>query len=62
MDMAAIVQMISSVGFPVVMCIILFNYIKETQNDLTKAVNSLTDMVRELRDEIERAYEGGANK
>lgn len=58
MDMAAIVQMISSVGFPVVMCIILFNYIKETQNDLTKAVNSLTDMVRELRDEIERAYEG----
>lgn len=52
MDMAAIMQMISSIGFPIVMCIILFNYIKESQSELTKAVNSLTEMVGELRDEI----------
>ncbi len=58
MDMTGIVQMISSVGFPIVMCIILFNYVKETQAELTKAVNSLTTMVGELRDEIERMYKG----
>ena len=58
MDMTGIVQMISSVGFPIVMCIILFNYVKETQAELTKAVNSLTTMVGELRDEIERLYKG----
>lgn len=58
MDMTGIVQMISSVGFPIVMCIILFNYVKETQAELTKAVNSLTTMVGELRDEIERMYNG----
>lgn len=52
MDITAIMQMISSVGFPIVMCIILFNYIKESQSELTKAVNSLTEMVGELRDEI----------
>ena len=52
MDMAAVVQMISSVGFPIVMCVILFNYMKENQNELIKAVNSLTIMVGELRDEI----------
>lgn len=59
MDMTAIVQMVSSVGFPIVMCIILFNYIKETQSELTKAVNSLTDMVGELRLELEKIYKGG---
>lgn len=58
MDMANIVQMISSVGFPIVMCVILFNYIKETQAELTRAVNSLTAMVGELRDEIEKMYGG----
>lgn len=52
MDLASVMQMISSVGFPIVMCIILFNYIKESQSELTKAVNSLTEMVGELRDEI----------
>ena len=57
-DMASVVQMVSSVGFPIVMCIILFNYVKETQQELTKAVNSLTTMVGELRDEIERMYKG----
>lgn len=58
MDMTSIVQMISSVGFPIVMCIILFNYVKETQSELTKAVNSLTVMVGELRDEIKVMYGG----
>ena len=59
MDMAAVVQMISSVGFPIVMCVILFNYVKETQAELTKAVNSLTVMVGELRDEIKELSRRG---
>lgn len=58
MDMTGVIQMISSVGFPIVMCVILFNYVKETQTELTKAVNSLTLMVGELRDEIKAMYGG----
>lgn len=61
MDMTAIVQMISSVGFPIVMCVILFNYIKETQSKLTEAVNSLTDTVSALRIELEKMYRGDHN-
>lgn len=61
MDMTAIVQMISSVGFPIVMCVILFNYIKETQSKLTEAVNSLTDTVSALRIELEKMYRGDQN-
>ena len=61
MDMTAIVQMISSVGFPIVMCVILFNYIKETQSKLTEAVNSLTDTVSALLIELEKMYRGDHN-
>ena len=48
MDTAAIVQAIGSIGFPIVMCIIMFNYIKSTQDALIKSIDSLTDTVREL--------------
>ena len=48
MDTAAIVQAIGSIGFPIVMCIIMFNYIKSTQDALIKSIDSLTDTVKEL--------------
>ena len=48
MDSASIVQAIGSIGFPIVMCIIMFNYIKSTQDALIKSIDSLTDTVKEL--------------
>lgn len=48
MDTASIVQAVGSIGFPIVMCIIMFNYIKSTQDALIKSIDSLTDTVREL--------------
>ena len=48
MDTTAIVQAIGSIGFPIVMCIIMFNYIKSTQDALIKSIDSLTDTVKEL--------------
>ena len=48
MDSAGIVQAIGSIGFPIVMCIIMFNYIKSTQDALIKSIDSLTDTVKEL--------------
>ena len=46
--MSAIVQAIGSIGFPIVMCIIMFNYIKSTQDALVKSIDALTDTVKEL--------------
>lgn len=52
MDMSAIVTAIGSIGFPIVMCIIMFNYIKSTQDALVKSIDALTDTVKELEQRL----------
>lgn len=67
MDIAAISQLIGSMGFPIAMCIILVFYIKseqdtmrETLNELKMAIQSLTEEIRDLqRRELERCNGGG---
>lgn len=62
MDGATIVSTISSVGFPIVMCLILMWYIKDTHTKLTEAIQNLTQAVVKLEvrlDKIEdKAKEG----
>lgn len=60
MDAAAISTMISSVGFPIAMCIILFYfYEKETEahkqetNSLKDAINNNTLVIQKLIDRLE---------
>lgn len=48
----AIVNVISTVGFPIGMCLILCCYIYKVQDSLTKAINELTQMVKELNTEL----------
>ncbi len=48
----AIVNVISTVGFPIGMCLILCYYIYMVQDSLTKAINELTQMVKELNTEL----------
>lgn len=49
-----IINAISTVGFPIGMCLILCYYIYKVQDSLTKAINELTQMVKELNIEMRR--------
>lgn len=57
MDMAAISQLISTIGFPIAVCLICFWYINKMQEqhtteigELTKALNNNTLVMRHLAD------------
>lgn len=65
MDMSAVTQMITSVGFPICMTLILCYYIKyqtdvhkEETKELTNAINSLREMISEIKTKLE----GGAEE
>ena len=60
MDISAITQMITSVGFPICMTLILCYYIKdqtdvhkEETKELTNAINSLREMISEIKTKLE---------
>lgn len=60
MDISSVTQMITSVGFPICMTLLLCYYIKyqtdvhkaETK-ELTNAINSLREMISEIKTELE---------
>ena len=45
-----ILSAIGSLGFPIVMCILMFDYMKKSSNQLNSSVASLTGVVNELKD------------
>lgn len=56
MDVSAVTQIITSVGFPICMTLILCYYIKyqtdvhkEETKELTNAINSLREMISEIK-------------
>lgn len=60
MDISAVTQMITSVGFPICMTLILCYYIKyqtdvhkEETKELTSAINALREMISEIKIELE---------
>lgn len=60
MDISTVTQMITSVGFPICMTLILCYYIKyqtdvhkEETKELTNAINSLREMISEIKTELE---------
>ena len=61
MDLTQITTMCSSLGFPIVMCLLLFNYIKTEQKEtrtminlLKESVDHLVEALREKNEEIQR--------
>lgn len=59
MDTSAVTQMITGVGFPICMTLILCYYIKyqtdvhkEETKELTNAINSLREMISEIKTEL----------
>jgi preprotein translocase subunit YajC len=64
MDWNVIIQNIGSVGFPIVACIVMFNYLekereshKEEIKSVTEALNQNTKVITELKAIIERLTE-----
>lgn len=60
MDISAVTQMITTIGFPICMTLILCYYIKyqtdvhkEETKELTNAINSLREMISEIKMELE---------
>ena len=61
MEANTIISTISSVGFPIVMCLILVWYIRNTHEKLIEAIQSLTQAVVKLEvrlDKIEDKKDG----
>lgn len=52
MDTTAIQSIISSVGFPIAMCLLLSWYIFKVQAKLTDAIVELTQMIKELNQRL----------
>lgn len=48
MDIQAISTICSSMGFPIVMCLLMFNYIKTEQKDTREMINTLKESVDRL--------------
>lgn len=57
MDANTIISTISSVGFPIVMCLILAWYIKNTHEKLIEAIQCLTQAVTKLEVRLDKIEE-----
>ena len=53
MDTNGIQSIISSVGFPIAMCLILCYYIFKVQSKLTDAIQELTKTIQELNHRLQ---------
>lgn len=60
MEIETIVSLISSVGFPIICCVIMWKYINTTMQDFTKTMNENTRMIEKLCERIGR--EGSAHE
>lgn len=52
MEYEAIVSLIGSVGFPIVMCLMLFNYIKTEQSTTRELLQELKETIIQLTSTI----------
>lgn len=52
--MTELSQVISSVGFPIVMCLILMWYVKDLQTTMTQTLNDLKNTINILNEKIEK--------
>lgn len=57
MDLTQITTMCSSLGFPIVMCLLLFNYIKTEQKETRTMINLLKESVDHLVEALREKHE-----
>lgn len=51
--MESVVQLISSVGFPIVACLFLWKYINDTLKEFSKVINENTRMLNKICDKLD---------
>lgn len=44
-----VMQVIGSLGFPIVMCILLYNHLKEVQKDHKDEISKLSEVINDLK-------------
>lgn len=52
MDVNALGQLIGSVGFPIVMSLLFFNFVQKTMEEMTKTITELKSSVDRLYDMV----------
>ena len=52
MDMSNIAQLVSSIGFPIVMCLIMCWFIKYTTDNYYQRIDALVEKMGELSEKI----------
>lgn len=49
MDISSITNVVGSLGFPIVMCVIIFQYLEQEQEAHKEEISSLKDVIAELK-------------
>ena len=49
MDMNSITSIVGSLGFPIVMCILIFKYLEQEQEAHKEEIRSLKDVINDLK-------------
>lgn len=57
MDMTAISQLIASIGFPIVMCLLMYKYITEDSKQTREAISRLEKAITSMQQIIEHFLE-----
>lgn len=56
MDIQTVVSLIGSLGFPIVMCLIMFKYIEQVQADNKETIEKMTQSHKEETDSLKDAF------
>ena len=49
MDVSAITSLVGSLGFPIVMCVLIFRYLEQEQEAHKEEITSLKDVISDLK-------------
>ena len=52
MDLNTVVTLIGSLGFPIVMCLLLFYYMSKTLKEMQTSINNNTNAITQLTAEL----------
>lgn len=59
MEITTILQLAGSYGFPIVMCLMMWTYMKDTLSKFQQAINNNTNVLTELVNKLKRRDDNG---
>lgn len=62
MQLSDVISLISSVGFPIVACVVLFNLYNNTITTFKDSIDNNTNVIEQLKTVIEHYFRDGDNK